>query len=134
MKKILVCSIILNVLLVGAGLLLYTLTTIVISVKAEMPDMVCQEIDKLYVNPSNMETAQYVGDTLFRFKDNKLYLSSSDREEYLYNKMTQQEYGRFLSGYKTIIFGLSGEHKNGLVVHPDEHEVSVSRINCTSTK
>jgi hypothetical protein len=148
MKKILICSIILNALLVGVGLLLYTTTTIVILPKTKIPDMVCDEITTLYVtspNPEELlidaegvyETTQYMGrdkiPTVLRFKDNKLYISSSDREEYLYNKVTEQEIGRYLSGYKTIIFGLGSDYKKGLVVHSDVAHVDVSRINCTST-
>ena len=115
-------------------MLLLALVNIVIPVEAKMPDMVCNEVAKLYMSPSNFETVQSAGDTLFRVKDNKLFLSSPDRKEYFYNEVTEQEYGRFLSGHKTIIFGLDEKFHKGLVIHSNEVEIYVSRIHCTTTK
>ncbi len=104
------------------------------SVVAEIPDMACEETKKLYIATGSFSAQEFDGDTLFRFEKSKLYLSSPSKEEYLYNDVSEQEYGRWISGHKTIIFKSEGRFKNGLIVHANETEVYISRIHCSNTR
>ena len=97
----------------------------------DVPDMVCQELTVLNVNPLSLGTTKLNSQTLYRFKGNDLYLSTPDKKEYLYNTVTMQEYGRFNSGNKTIIFS-DMKSLNGIVIHSDASEVRVSKIRCNS--
>ena len=102
--------------------------------EAKIPDMTCQETKKIYLATANFEPHELDDDTLYRFAKNKLYLSTPSKKEYLYNDVSEQEYGRWLSGHMTIIFKLGDHLKSGLIVHANAVEVSVSRIHCTKTK
>jgi hypothetical protein len=97
----------------------------------DIPDMVCQELTVLNVNPLSLGTTKLNSQTLYRFKGNELYLSTPDKKEYLYNTVTMQEYGRFNSGNKTIIFS-DMKSPNGIVIHSEASEVRVSKIRCNS--
>jgi hypothetical protein len=100
-------------------------------VAEDIPDMVCQELTVLNVNPLSLDTTKLNSQTLYRFKGNELYLFTPDSKEYLYSKVTMQEYGRFHSGNKTIIFS-DMKSLNGIVIHSEASEVRVSKIHCNS--
>lgn len=61
----------------------------------DLPDLVCQEVISETIIP---ETWGKLGDSkvrsLYKFSSNNLYLSSSTRKEYLYNKVVKKRAGR----------------------------------------
>jgi hypothetical protein len=69
--------------------------------------------------------------TLYRFKAGDLYLSSPERSEYHYNKVVQQEPGRFSAGHKTLLF--EGDFKRATFVHVYTDEIRISHVSCNRT-
>ena len=113
--------------------LLLFLTRFPVSAVAELPDLVCQELKVAHVDPRTLKSTEYESRTLYRFKSGKLFLSSPERSEYLYNAITEIEYHRFVSGHMTIIFEDS-QFERVIFVHVNRHgEVQVSRAKCIRT-
>ena len=114
--------------------IIYTILTLLITetvYSAELPNIVCQEIIRETLLPLTWEA---LGDSkvksLYKFTNNNLYLSSPIREEYLYNKVTKIEPGRYQAGYKTILFkGLA--FKDATVTHYDDVAIVISKLQCT---
>jgi hypothetical protein len=104
-----------------------------LSAVAELPDLVCQELKVVHVDQKNLRTTEYESRTLYRFKSGKLFLSSPDRSEYLYNTVTEIEFLRFVSGHMTIIFE-SPKWEQAVFVHASRNVVRVSRAQCTRTQ
>lgn len=102
------------------------------SAVATLPDLVCQELKVVHVDPRTLKSREYESRTLYRFKPGKLFLSNPERREYLYNAITEIEPFRFASGHKTIIFEDS-KFERVIFVHVYNDEVRVSRANCTRT-
>jgi hypothetical protein len=98
---------------------------------SDLPDLVCQEVVTETILP---ETWGLMGDrkvkSLYKFSDNKLYLSSSIREEYLYNDVEKIELGRYQSGYKVIVFK-GVKYEKATVTHHDKYAIEISRLQCT---
>ena len=99
---------------------------------ASLPDLVCQELKVVHVDPRTLKGREYETRVLYSFKSGKLFLSSPERSEYLYNTVTEVEPFRFVSGHKTIIFEDS-KFERVIFVHAYNDEVRVSRANCTRT-
>jgi hypothetical protein len=97
---------------------------------AAIPDLVCQELQALQIDPRSLKVEAYESRTLYRFKGGKLYLSSPDRSEYLYNRVTETESLRYVSGHKTMHFE-SDSFRTLVLVHTYLDEVRVSRASCT---
>jgi hypothetical protein len=95
-----------------------------------VPDLICQELRVVDVDPRSLKVEAYDSRTLYRFKSGQLFLSSPDRGEYLYNKVTQTEPLRFVSGHKTIQFE-SDVFRTVILVHTYLDDVRVSRGSCT---
>ena len=103
-----------------------------VSAMAELPDLACQELKIVHVDPRSLKNTEYESRTLYRFKSGKLFLSSPERSEYLYNAVTEIEPSRFVSGYKTIIFE-DNKLERVIFVHVYNDEVRVSRAKCSRT-
>jgi hypothetical protein len=97
-----------------------------------VPDLVCQELRVIHVDPRSLRVQESESRTLYRFSAGKLYLSSPDRTEYLYNKVIEVGPMRYVSGHKTLQFD-SADFGTVIVVHSYRDEVRVSRANCTKT-
>lgn len=114
------------------GALLTMLVCLSAPVTAGVPDMICRDTGTLNVMPFTLDTWKSNDQVLLRFKSGNLYLSWPNRDEFLYNTVVEQEPGRFVSAYKTIMFPLGDkDFKSGTVVHSDYLEVRVTKINCT---
>jgi hypothetical protein len=98
-------------------------------VHAGIPDIVCQELKVLFVEPISLSARSYESRTLYRFKGGNLFLSSPDQSEYLYNKVVEVEPNRYTSAHKTFIFD-SDDFRSPLAVHTYKDEVRVSRLSC----
>ena len=99
---------------------------------ASIPDLVCQELKVVFVDPKSLATRSYDSRTIYRFKSGDLFLSSPDRVEYRYNEVTQVEPMRFMSGHKTLIFE-SDDYSSVVFVHTFGDEIRVSRATCNRT-
>jgi hypothetical protein len=97
---------------------------------AEIPDLICQELRVVHVDPRTLQSRELESRTLYRFKSGKLFLSSPDRSEYLYNTVTEVEFMRFVSGHKTILFHDS-KFERATFIHANTDEVRVSNASCT---
>lgn len=97
---------------------------------AAVPDLVCQELRVIQVDPRSLTVMEFESSTLYRFRSGSLYLSSPDRTEYLYNKVTEVEPMRYVSGHKTLQFE-SADFRTAIFVHSYLDEVRVSRAHCT---
>lgn len=95
---------------------------------AAVPDLLCSEPALVAVSPKNLKAQKMSGHTTFKFKNAKLYLTSADREEYLYNEVREEEPWRFTSGHKTIF--IDKDLSGGVVVHADSLDIRISRIKC----
>ena len=97
---------------------------------AAVPDLVCQELRVVQVDPRSLKVQEHESRTLYRFKSGHLYLSSADRTEYLYNKVIEVEPMRYVSCHKTLQFE-SADFRTAIFVHSYRDEVRISRANCT---
>jgi hypothetical protein len=97
---------------------------------SELPDLICQELRVVRVDPYTLQSREFESHTLYRFKSSKLFLSSPDRSEYLYNTVAEVEFMRFVSGHKTILFHGS-KFDNATFIHANTDEVRVSEASCT---
>ncbi len=109
--------------------------TLLISAQAAfsgvLPDLVCQEIKSKSIgleSLSNSDELKTKG--LYKFKNGQLFLSGPAREEYLYGKVTEYEFGRYLSGYKSIVFS-GKDFKAATVSHHDQTSVVISKLHCS---
>ena len=100
---------------------------------AQVPDLVCQELRVTHVDPKSLSVREDESRTLYRFRSGSLYLSSPDRAEYLYNKVSEAESMRYIAGHKTVIFE-SEDFRTAILVHSYRDEVRVSRASCTRNK
>jgi hypothetical protein len=97
---------------------------------AALPDLVCQELRVIQVDPRSLRVQESESRTLYRFKSGNLYLSSPERAEYLYNKVIEVEPMRYVSGHKTLQFE-SADFRTAIFVHSYRDEIRVSRASCT---
>jgi hypothetical protein len=111
-------------------IILLVLSLFSASAIAELPDLICQELKVMHVDPRNLHSKEYESQTLYRFKSSKLFLSSPERSEYLYNSIIEIEPSRFVSGHKTIIFEGS-KFEQVIFVHTHDDEIEISRAKCT---
>ena len=96
---------------------------------AAVPDLLCQELKVVLVNPVTLRTAEVKESrTLYRFKAGDLYLSSPDLSEYRYNKVMQEEPTRYSAGHKTMLF--ENDFKRATFVHVYTDEIRISHVSC----
>ena len=98
---------------------------------APFPDLVCREGRVRDVDPRTLQTKEYDSSTTYRFTNQKLYLKSSDRDEYLYGSVSEGEPGRYFVGHKTIYVSTQGPSSLVLqLTHVYNDEVRVSLAQC----
>lgn len=96
-----------------------------------IPDLVCRVVREVTINPKTLETQVYDTSTIYRFRSGKLYLTPSDRAEYLYNEVVESELMRYMSGHKVIQFESGDtEFRAATFVHTYLPEVRVSKASC----
>jgi hypothetical protein len=96
-----------------------------------IPDLVCRETRVVVVDPRSLAVQEQESQTIYRFKSGSLYITPTDRGEYLYNKVTEVEPMRYTSGHKVIQFeGNGSEFHNAILVHTYRDEVRISRPTC----
>lgn len=108
------------------------------AIASDLPDMVCQQIDSKVVASDASDLFDDMPNvtktkTLHRIIDNRLFLSSPEREEYFYNDVTKQEYLRYVSGHKVIVF-LDSEFQSAVVTQISNVVVTIERLHCLVTK
>ena len=98
-----------------------------------LPNLLCRGDQVVDIDHSRLTTTKYASTALYRFTNGKLYISSKDRDEYLYNDVREVEPGRYVSAHKTIYFRLGGDgrFKLATVVHTNEAQTSVLSLQCT---
>ena len=99
--------------------------------QAGIPNSVCRGEDVVIVRNADLKPERYRTTDLYRFADGKLYISSAEREEYLYNDVRETEPGRYTSAHMTIIFH-GKEFKNATAVHMDEIQTRVLKLRCVA--
>ena len=83
-------------------MLITTAVLVAVQSFAELPpDLVCEAGSELQVFNDNLSVSKYESDVLYRFSEGKLYLSSDEREEYLYGELTEVAFLRYVSGNKS---------------------------------
>ncbi len=97
-----------------------------------LPDLVCRADSKVTTTHATLETRRGATTDVYRFKSGALYISSSDRDEYLYGPVVSTDFRRYTSGYKTILFN-DGEYRTGIAVHVDNAETLVLALRCVAT-
>jgi hypothetical protein len=107
---------------------LCALTTIVSG--ATLPNIVCQELHVVQVDPRSLRSNEYDSRSMYRFSAGDLYLSSPDRVEYRYGSVVEVEPLRYVVGHKTIQIE-SSDFRSAILVHIYRDEVRVSRASCT---
>ncbi len=98
-----------------------------------VPDLVCRANEVVSVDHSRMSPSKYAGTEIYRFAGGKLYISSKEREEYVYGDVRQVEPGRYSSSHKVIHFGLAGagRFRSATAVHTNSTETTVQSLSCT---
>jgi len=110
-------------------LLILSIYSVSVTTYGAIPDLVCQVVAEEQIDNNSLSTTTYDSNDLYKFSENKLYLSSPDRDEYQYGEIKEMEYLRYVSGYKTIIFN-SDKYKKAVVVHFDKYETRVIQLSC----
>jgi hypothetical protein len=96
-----------------------------------VPDLTCQEARYVRVDPRSLAVQERTSQTIYRFKSGSLYLTPTDRGEYLYGKVVEVEPMRYSSGHKVIQFeGNGSPFLTAVLVHTYRDEVRVSRASC----
>lgn len=98
--------------------------------RADVPDLLCQEVRAVGINPLTLKVSEFrSGQTMYRFQGGKLFLSSPERAEYLYNVVTKEEFGRYRVGHKTLLF--EKDFAGATFVHVDISDTRVTRVACS---
>ena len=99
----------------------------------ELPELVCQTLEEITVIHSEpFQTVSLDTQDVYRLSNGKLYLSSPTREEYEYGDLISVELNRYVSGYKTLLFGPEGFNA-AIEVHTDAQRTRIRRLNCIRT-
>jgi hypothetical protein len=103
--------------------------------RASVPDTICHLERQTRIDPTTLAATTSNPTETYRFANGKLYVSSPDRAEYIYNDVSEVEFGRrYASGHKTFIFTgqtfLPGTVRM-LAVHYDQSDIRVSEFACT---
>ena len=84
-------------------------------------DLICIPEGQVYIVPSTsgMKPTSTEYKTLHRFSGKNLYLTDAEEKkgEYLYGEITKAGYQRYISGFKTIVFG--SDEATAIVSHVD---------------
>ena len=102
------------------------------SLAGPFPDLICLEGRVQDINPRTLQAKEYESSSTYRFADQKLYLKSAGRDEYLYGAVVEGEPGRYVVGHKTIYISTQAPDAPVLQlthVYKDEVRVSVARCN-----
>ena len=85
----------------------------------------------IFIDPKSLAVQEQESQIACRFKSGSLFITPTDRSEYLYNKVTETEPKRYTSGHKVIQFeGNGSEFHTAILVHTYLDEVRVSRATC----
>ena len=94
-------------------------------------DLVCRETRMIFIDPKSLAVQEQESQIAYRFKSGSLFITPTDRAEYFYNKVTEEEPKRYTSGHKVIQFeGNGSEFHTAILVHKYLDEVRVSRATC----
>ena len=94
-------------------------------------DLVCRETRAVFIDPKSLAVQERGSKAIYRFKSGSLYITPTDREEYLYNRITEVEPMRYTSAHKVIQFeGNGSEFDTAILVRTYRDEVRVSRATC----
>ena len=99
----------------------------------KIPNMLCTSQYIVHVNPvtfavRRVEASNTQGIDLYRIENEELYISSAERNEYRYNKLTEIEKHRFYSGHKTLLF--DKDYKTVISTHTYDDEIRVLKLRC----
>ena len=99
----------------------------------KIPNMLCTSQFVLHINPITFaarraESSNAQGIDLYRIEKDELYISSAERNEYRYNKLTEIEKFRFFSGHKTLLF--DKDYKTAISTHTYDDEIRVLKFRC----
>lgn len=103
--------------------------------RASVPDTICRLQRQTRIDPATLAATTSSPTETYRFANGKLYVSSPDRAEYIYNDVSEVEFGkRYTSGHKTFIFTgqafLPGTVRM-LAFHSEPLDIRVSEFACT---
>jgi hypothetical protein len=117
---------------------LYFLLTLNIQVQAsEHPSLLCYQSEKIQIDPISFKATSLKGLDikkldLYRFEDNKMYISNPNQTEYFYDNLKLLENFRYLSGRKIIMF--SSNFQQVIVSHIASNELSTIKLKCFPKK
>ena len=103
--------------------------------RASVPNTTCHLERQTQIDPATLAAAPSTATETYRFANGKLYVSSPDRAEYIYNDVSEVEFGkRYTSGHKIFIFTgqafLPGTVRM-LAFNADLLDIRVSEFSCT---
>lgn len=103
--------------------------------RASVPDTICRLQRQTRIDPATLAATMSSPTETYRFANGKLYVSSPDRAEYIYNDVSEVEFGkRYTSGHKTFIFTgqafLPGTVRM-LAFHSEPMDIRISEFACT---
>ena len=102
------------------------------SVYAAVPSTVCRLERQMTIDPSTFIGTVSTPAERYRFKDGKLFITTPDRVEYIYNDVREVEFGkRYVSGHKTFVFTVEGSGEQRLLMfHSDQFDIRVAEFSC----
>jgi hypothetical protein len=117
---------------------IYLLLTLNTQVQAgEHPPLLCYQSEKIQIDPVSFKATSLKGSDLkkldlYRFEDNKMYISNPNQTEYFYDNLKLLEDFRYLSGKKIIMF--SSNFQQVIVSHVASDELSTIKLKCIPKK
>jgi hypothetical protein len=99
----------------------------------KIPNMLCTSQFVVHINPitfttKRVESSNTQGTDLYRIENQELYISSNERDEYLYSRLIEVEKSRFIGGHKTILFDKG--YKTAISTHTYDDEIRVLKLRC----
>lgn len=116
--------------------LIFTVLFPLAAFASDVPDLLCS-VDKTAIIPFSSSFGEEIRifpeNTIYRIKDDKLYVNDFEKQEYLYSDIKEIEaLGRYTASYKTIIF--NSDFDEAFVTHVSSSDVQASKWICKKSK
>ncbi|MCE5163767.1 hypothetical protein [Plesiomonas sp. PI-19] len=101
---------------------------------SEVPDLTCFQNDVFvsFLDSSKLnfqDSHTYKGSDVYKIRDGKLYIDSSDRDEYLYGSI-KGDGQRFYSGYMMLNFNSYNNYETATAVISDNVAIKSMTLRC----
>lgn len=93
------------------------------------PDLLCEQTAEIAVETSRLDASKSgPSGVIYRISRGALLISSSDRPEYVYGNLFEQEPGRFTVGHKVLLF--DSRLTSAQMVHVHPVDIRIANFKC----